>query len=98
MEDRLIPLEAESQENPQVTPSDTGHMQKGKWKRNIESPTTTKKWTPISTKRPIKSQTSASIHGQPTLITCTGKITVINPVKTSKVKLPKPSEHNFEQS
>ncbi|MBW0504262.1 hypothetical protein O181_043977 [Austropuccinia psidii MF-1] len=54
-------------------------------------------WTPISTQRSRKPQNSASIQGKPTLITCTGNITIINPVVTSKGKFPKAVENKFVQ-
>ncbi|MBW0566642.1 hypothetical protein O181_106357 [Austropuccinia psidii MF-1] len=68
-------------------------MQKGKGKKNSESIIKTKKWTPIATQRPRKPWNSASIQGEPILITCTGRITVINPVVASKGKFPKAVEH-----
>ncbi|MBW0503197.1 hypothetical protein O181_042912 [Austropuccinia psidii MF-1] len=39
----------------------------------------------------------SSIQGEPTLITCTGKITIINPVVTSKGKFPKAVDKKFVQ-
>ncbi|MBW0522219.1 hypothetical protein O181_061934 [Austropuccinia psidii MF-1] len=54
-------------------------------------------WTPISTQRNRKPPNSASIQGKPTLTTCTGKITIINPVVTSKGKLPKAVDRKFVQ-
>ncbi|MBW0507405.1 hypothetical protein O181_047120 [Austropuccinia psidii MF-1] len=56
-----------------------------------------KKRTPMATQRSIKPQNSASIQGKPTLITCTGNITIINPVVTSKGKSPKAVENKFLQ-
>ncbi|MBW0480186.1 hypothetical protein O181_019901 [Austropuccinia psidii MF-1] len=40
---------------------------------------------------------SASIQGKPTLTTCIGKLTVINPVVTSKGKFPKEADKEFVQ-
>ncbi|MBW0543433.1 hypothetical protein O181_083148 [Austropuccinia psidii MF-1] len=37
------------------------------------------------------------MQGKPTLTTCTGKITIIYPVVTSKVKLPKSADNEFVQ-
>ncbi|MBW0475153.1 hypothetical protein O181_014868 [Austropuccinia psidii MF-1] len=54
-------------------------------------------WTPIATQRDRKPQNSASIQGKPTLTTCTGNITVINPAVTSKGKLPKAAYKKFVQ-
>ncbi|MBW0535314.1 hypothetical protein O181_075029 [Austropuccinia psidii MF-1] len=54
-------------------------------------------WTPIVTQRNIKPRNSASIQGKTTLTTCTGKIKVINPVVTSKGKLPKAADNKFVQ-
>ncbi|MBW0500393.1 hypothetical protein O181_040108 [Austropuccinia psidii MF-1] len=42
-----------------------------------------------------KPQNSASIQAKPTFISCTGKITVINPVVTSKGRLPKSVDTKF---
>ncbi|MBW0473521.1 hypothetical protein O181_013236 [Austropuccinia psidii MF-1] len=71
-----------------VIPSDTeGNKHNGE--RCSEGIITTKKWTPISTQRARKPQSSASIQGKPTLITCIEQITIINPVVTSKGKFPK---------
>ncbi|MBW0483471.1 hypothetical protein O181_023186 [Austropuccinia psidii MF-1] len=44
-----------------------------------------------------KPQNSPSIQGKPTLITCTGIITIINPVLTSKGKFPKAIDRRFVQ-
>ncbi|MBW0525268.1 hypothetical protein O181_064983 [Austropuccinia psidii MF-1] len=63
-----------------------------------ESLITEMKWTPIATQRSRKPQSSASIQGKPTLTACTGKITIINPVETSKCKFPKPLDNKFEQA
>ncbi|MBW0577715.1 hypothetical protein O181_117430 [Austropuccinia psidii MF-1] len=65
--------------------------------RRSEGLITAKKWTSIATKRSRKPQTSASIQGKPTLTTCTGKITIINPAVTSKGKLPKSADNTFVQ-
>ncbi|MBW0481446.1 hypothetical protein O181_021161 [Austropuccinia psidii MF-1] len=65
--------------------------------RYSESLIKAKKWTPIATQRSIKPQNSASIQGKPTLITGTGKITIINPVVTSKGKFPKAVDNKFIQ-
>ncbi|MBW0569991.1 hypothetical protein O181_109706 [Austropuccinia psidii MF-1] len=53
--------------------------------------------TPISTQRSRKTQKSASMHGNPTLTAGTGKITIINPVVSSKGKLPKSADNKFVQ-
>ncbi|MBW0539200.1 hypothetical protein O181_078915, partial [Austropuccinia psidii MF-1] len=87
-EENYIPLETQSQANTPVTPSEP-EGSKGKGKRHSEGLITAKKWTPIATQRSRKPRNSASIQGKPTLTTCTGKITIINPVVTSKGKLPK---------
>ncbi|MBW0556395.1 hypothetical protein O181_096110 [Austropuccinia psidii MF-1] len=58
---------------------------------------TTTKWTPISTHITKSPQNSVSIQGKPTLIACTGKVTVINPVVTSKGKLPKAVDNKLVQ-
>ncbi|MBW0485255.1 hypothetical protein O181_024970 [Austropuccinia psidii MF-1] len=92
----FIPLEAKSQGNTPVTPSDTT-VQMVKGKRHSEVLITTKRWAPIATKRSRKPQTSASIQGKTTLTTCTQKITVIDPVVTSKGKFPKEVENRFVQ-
>ncbi|MBW0474541.1 hypothetical protein O181_014256 [Austropuccinia psidii MF-1] len=54
-------------------------------------------WTPIATQRNRNPQNSALIQGKPTLTTCTGNITVINPVVTSKGKFPKSADNKFVQ-
>ncbi|MBW0526353.1 hypothetical protein O181_066068 [Austropuccinia psidii MF-1] len=82
-----------SQGSTPVAPQET--EVKGKGKIHSESLITTKKWTQITTKRIIKPWNSASLQGKPTLIACTGKITVINPVVTSKGKFPKEVESKF---
>ncbi|MBW0498275.1 hypothetical protein O181_037990 [Austropuccinia psidii MF-1] len=56
-----------------------------------------KKGTPIATQRSRRELKSASIQGKPTLIAFTGKITIINPVVTSKGKLPKAVDDKFVQ-
>ncbi|MBW0526399.1 hypothetical protein O181_066114, partial [Austropuccinia psidii MF-1] len=96
VENNFIPLESQSQANTPVTPSEPEGI-KGKGKRQSEGLITTKKWTPIATQKSRKSQNSASIQGKPTLITCTGKITIINPVVTSKGKFPKSADNKFVQ-
>ncbi|MBW0555550.1 hypothetical protein O181_095265 [Austropuccinia psidii MF-1] len=68
---------------------------KGKGRRHSEGLITERKWTPIATQRNRKPQNSASIQGKPTLTTCTGKITIINPVETSKGKFPKSANNKF---
>ncbi|MBW0495856.1 hypothetical protein O181_035571 [Austropuccinia psidii MF-1] len=70
---------------------------KGKGKRHSEGLITAKRWTPIATQRNRKPQNSASIQGKPALTTCTGKITVINPVVASKGKLKKAADNKFVQ-
>ncbi|MBW0487241.1 hypothetical protein O181_026956 [Austropuccinia psidii MF-1] len=69
----------------------------GKGKRHSEGLITAKRWTPIATQRNRKPQNYASTQGKPTLTTCTGNITVINPVVTSKGKLPKAADNKFVQ-
>ncbi|MBW0471268.1 hypothetical protein O181_010983 [Austropuccinia psidii MF-1] len=58
---------------------------------------TEKKWTPVSTQRNRKPQSSASIQGKKTLRTSTGKITIINPVLTFKGKLPTSADKKLLQ-
>ncbi|MBW0479817.1 hypothetical protein O181_019532 [Austropuccinia psidii MF-1] len=70
---------------------------KGKGKIHSEGPITAKDWTPISTQRNRKPRNSASIQGKLTLTTCTGKITIINTVVTSKGKFPKSADNKFVQ-
>ncbi|MBW0486641.1 hypothetical protein O181_026356 [Austropuccinia psidii MF-1] len=79
-----------------VTPSEP-EGSKGKGKRYSEGLIKAKKLTPIATQRKRKPQKSASIQGKPTSTTCTGKITIINPVVTSKGKLPKSEDNKFVQ-
>ncbi|MBW0544913.1 hypothetical protein O181_084628, partial [Austropuccinia psidii MF-1] len=90
-EENYIPLETQSQTNTPVTPSEP-EGSKGKGKRHSESLITAKRWTPIATQRNRKPQNPASIQGKPTSTTCTGKITVINPVVSSKGKFPKAAD------
>ncbi|MBW0581463.1 hypothetical protein O181_121178 [Austropuccinia psidii MF-1] len=92
--ENYIPLETQSQANTPVTPSEP-ERSKGKGNRHSEGLITAKTWTPIATQRNIKPQTSASIQGKPTLATCTGNITIINPAVTSKGKLPKSADNKF---
>ncbi|MBW0497310.1 hypothetical protein O181_037025 [Austropuccinia psidii MF-1] len=96
MEENYIPQEAQSQAYTAATPSEP-EGSKGKGKRHSEGLITAKKWTPIATQRSRKPQNSASIQGKPTLTACTGKITIINPVLTSKGKLPKSADNKFVQ-
>ncbi|MBW0572941.1 hypothetical protein O181_112656, partial [Austropuccinia psidii MF-1] len=96
VEEKYIPLETKSQANTPVTHSEP-ESSKGKGKRHSEGLITSKKGTPIATQRNRKPQSSASIQGKPTLTTCTGKITIINPVVTSKGKLPKSADNKFVQ-
>ncbi|MBW0481310.1 hypothetical protein O181_021025 [Austropuccinia psidii MF-1] len=96
METNFIPLETQSQANTSVTPSEQ-EGSKGKGKRHSEGLITAERWTPILTQRNRKPQDSASIQGKPALTTCTGKITIINPVVTSKGKLPKEVDSKFVQ-
>ncbi|MBW0535630.1 hypothetical protein O181_075345, partial [Austropuccinia psidii MF-1] len=44
-----------------------------------------------------KPQNSSSIQDKPTLTSCTGKITIINPVVTSKGRFPKSEDNKFVQ-
>ncbi|MBW0532600.1 hypothetical protein O181_072315 [Austropuccinia psidii MF-1] len=96
VEENYIPLETQSQAKKPVTPSEP-EGSKGKGNRHSEGLITAKKWTPIATQRSRKPQNSASIQGKPTLTACTGKITIINPVVTSKGKLPKSADNKFVQ-
>ncbi|MBW0538656.1 hypothetical protein O181_078371 [Austropuccinia psidii MF-1] len=79
-----------------MAPSEPGGR-KGKGKRHSEGLITAKKGPQISTQRNRKPQNSESIQGKPALITCTGQITIINAVVTSKGKLPKAVDNKFEQ-
>ncbi|MBW0482714.1 hypothetical protein O181_022429 [Austropuccinia psidii MF-1] len=96
LEENYIPLATQSQANTPVTPSEP-EGSKGKGKRHSEGLITEKRFTPIATQRSRKPQNSASIQGKPTLTTCTGKITIINPVVTSKGKLPRSADNKFVQ-
>ncbi|MBW0535666.1 hypothetical protein O181_075381 [Austropuccinia psidii MF-1] len=96
VEEKYIPLETQSQANTTVTPSEP-EGSKGKGKRHREGLITEEKWTTIASQRNRKPQNSASIQGKPTLTTCTGMITIINPVVTSKGKLPKSEDKKFVQ-
>ncbi|MBW0587593.1 hypothetical protein O181_127308 [Austropuccinia psidii MF-1] len=96
LEENYIPLETQSQPKAPVTPSEP-EGSTGKGKRHSEGLITAKKWRPIATKRNRKPLNSASIQGKPTLTTCTGKVTIINPVVTSKHKLPKSADNKFVQ-
>ncbi|MBW0523664.1 hypothetical protein O181_063379 [Austropuccinia psidii MF-1] len=96
VEENYIPLATKLQANTQVTPSEP-EGRKGKGKRHSEGLITAKKWTPIATQRSKKPQNSASIQGTPTLTTCKGRITIINPAVTSKGKLPKSGDNKFVQ-
>ncbi|MBW0589632.1 hypothetical protein O181_129347, partial [Austropuccinia psidii MF-1] len=95
-EENYIPLETQSQANTPVTPSEP-EGSKAKEKRHSEGLITAEKWTPIATQRSRKPQNSASIQGKPTLATSTGKITIINPVVTSKGKLKKSADNKLVQ-
>ncbi|MBW0480031.1 hypothetical protein O181_019746 [Austropuccinia psidii MF-1] len=95
MEENYNPLETQSQGNTPVTPSEQ-EGSKGKGKRHCEG-LITEKWTLIATQRNRKLRNSASIQGKRTLITCTGKITIINPVVTSNGKLPKSEDNRIVQ-
>ncbi|MBW0587773.1 hypothetical protein O181_127488, partial [Austropuccinia psidii MF-1] len=95
-EDNFIPLESQSQTNIPGTPSEP-EGSKGKGKGHSEGLITAKKWKAISNQKSRKPQNSASIQGKPTLTACTGKITIINPVVTSKGKFPKSADNEFLQ-
>ncbi|MBW0481021.1 hypothetical protein O181_020736 [Austropuccinia psidii MF-1] len=95
IEENFIPLGTQSQDSTQVIPSEPEG--KGKGKRHSESLITAKKWTTIATQRSRKPQDSASIQGKPALIACTGKITIIIPVVTSKGQFPKAVYNKFVQ-
>ncbi|MBW0572101.1 hypothetical protein O181_111816 [Austropuccinia psidii MF-1] len=96
LEENYIPLETQSQANTPVTASEP-EGRKGKGKRHSEGLITAKQWTPIATQRSRKPRNSESIQSKPTLITCTGKITIINPVVSSKGKLPKSADNKLLQ-
>ncbi|MBW0539938.1 hypothetical protein O181_079653 [Austropuccinia psidii MF-1] len=93
---KLHPTRTQSKANTPVTPSEP-EGSKGKGKRNSEGLITAIKWMPIATQRDRKPTNSASIQGKPTLTTCTGKITIIDPVGNSKCKMPKSADKNFLQ-
>ncbi|MBW0516016.1 hypothetical protein O181_055731 [Austropuccinia psidii MF-1] len=96
VEENYILLETQAQANTPSTPSEP-EGRKGKGKRYSKGLIKSKKWTPIATQRNRKPQSCASIQGKPTLTACTGKITIINPVVTSKGKLPKSADNKFVQ-
>ncbi|MBW0490251.1 hypothetical protein O181_029966 [Austropuccinia psidii MF-1] len=96
VEANYIPLETQSQANTPVTHSEP-EGSKGKGKRHSKGLVMAKRWTPIATWRNIEPQNCASIQRKPTLTTCTGKITIINPVVTSKGKLTKEVDSKFVQ-
>ncbi|MBW0577984.1 hypothetical protein O181_117699, partial [Austropuccinia psidii MF-1] len=96
VEENFIPLETQSQGSTPVIPAEL-ESSKGKGKRHSESLITERNWTLIATQRSRKPRKSASIKGKPTLITCTWKITIINPVVTSKGKFPKEVDKEFEK-
>ncbi|MBW0473000.1 hypothetical protein O181_012715 [Austropuccinia psidii MF-1] len=96
LEENYIPLETQSQPNTPLTPSEPDSSNE-KGKRHSEGLITAKKWTPIATQRNRKPQNSASIQGKSSLTTWAGKITIINPVVTSKGKLPKSADNKFVQ-
>ncbi|MBW0569968.1 hypothetical protein O181_109683, partial [Austropuccinia psidii MF-1] len=95
-EENYIPLKTRSQANTQV-PCSQPEGRKCKQNRHSDDLSTTKNWTPIATHRNRKPQNSASIQGKPTLTTFTAKITILNPVVTSKGKLPKAVYNEFVQ-
>ncbi|MBW0580522.1 hypothetical protein O181_120237, partial [Austropuccinia psidii MF-1] len=95
-EENYITLETQSQANTPVTPSEP-EGSKDNGKRHSEGLITTKKCKIIATHRNRKPQNSSSIQGKPTFITHTGKITIINPVVTSKYSLPKSADSKFVQ-
>ncbi|MBW0485927.1 hypothetical protein O181_025642 [Austropuccinia psidii MF-1] len=96
VEENYIPLETQSQASTPVTPSKP-EGSKGKGKRKSEVLITERMWTLNATERSRKPQSSASIQGKPTSTACTAKITIMNPVVTSKGKLPKSEEKKFVQ-
>ncbi|MBW0468988.1 hypothetical protein O181_008703 [Austropuccinia psidii MF-1] len=83
VEANFIPLENESHVNTPMALTDTD-MQRGKVMKHSETLISNKRCTPIVPQRTRKPQSSSSIQGKPTFITCTGKITIINPVLTFK--------------
>ncbi|MBW0501740.1 hypothetical protein O181_041455 [Austropuccinia psidii MF-1] len=96
LEEKYIPLETQAQANTPSTPSEP-EGRRGKGKRYSKGLIKVKKWPPIATKRNKKPQIFASIQGKPTLTACTWKINIINPVVTSKGKLPKSADNKFVQ-
>ncbi|MBW0559441.1 hypothetical protein O181_099156 [Austropuccinia psidii MF-1] len=96
LEEKYIPLETQAQANTPSTPSKP-EGRRGKGKRYSKGLIKVKKWPPIATQRNRKPQIFASIQGKPTLTACTGKINIINPVVTSKGKLPKSADKKFVQ-
>ncbi|MBW0530404.1 hypothetical protein O181_070119, partial [Austropuccinia psidii MF-1] len=94
-EDNFIPLERQSQADIPVKPSEP-EGSNGKGKRHSEGLIAANS-TPIATQKSRKPQNSASIQGKQTLITFAGKITIINPVGTSKGKFPKSEDNKFVQ-
>ncbi|MBW0512944.1 hypothetical protein O181_052659 [Austropuccinia psidii MF-1] len=96
VEESFIPLEAQSQGSTPVISAEP-ESREGKGERHSESLITAKNWTPIATQRSRKPQNSPSIQGKPTLITFTGKITLISTFVTSKGKLPKAVDNKFVQ-
>ncbi|MBW0464388.1 hypothetical protein O181_004103 [Austropuccinia psidii MF-1] len=97
VKENYIPLVTQAQANTPVAPSEA-EGSKGKGKRDSEGLIKAKRWKPMGTKRNRKPLSSASMKGKPTLTTCTGKITVINPVVTCKGKLPKAVDSELVQS
>ncbi|MBW0516515.1 hypothetical protein O181_056230 [Austropuccinia psidii MF-1] len=91
-----MPLETQSQAKIPATPSEP-EGSKGKGKRHSEGLFTAKKWTQTATQRSRKLPNSTSIQAKPTLITCKGNITIINPVVTSKGKFPKAVDNKLVQ-
>ncbi|MBW0506155.1 hypothetical protein O181_045870 [Austropuccinia psidii MF-1] len=94
VDENFIPLESQSQGSTPVIPAEP-ERSKGKGKTHSESLILAKKWKKIATQRSRKLQNSASIPGKPTLTPSTGKITIINPVVTSKGKSPKAVDNKF---
>ncbi|MBW0466842.1 hypothetical protein O181_006557 [Austropuccinia psidii MF-1] len=85
-----------SQNNTPLTPSEQDGS-KGKGKIYSEGLIKTRNWISIATQRTRKPQNSASIEGEPPLISCTGKISVINPVVTSEGKFNQAVDRKFLQ-
>ncbi|MBW0508936.1 hypothetical protein O181_048651, partial [Austropuccinia psidii MF-1] len=96
VEENYIPLETQLQANTPVTPSEP-EGSKSKGKRHSEGLIKEMKWTPIAPQRNRNPQKSSSIQVKQTLTSFTGKITIINPVVTSKGKLPKSADNKFVQ-